>query len=374
MKQWISESSLEGGIRNLPDRKPPADLRKRILLSLPEYKEPWYQRLRLSTGICPMFYRSAGALIGLALAFYGGLQFERLYLGSNNISAELLAIESSFNDEEFFNLGRSLLASGETAQALKAFSNAETLRPDNPKYTLWKASAYRDLGDLDKERQIYQQLIIKKPDLLQARLGLARNFLQDGHADKAQQLYGQILVTDPKLQIALYNRAIALRVQGNHAEEARAWKSYLDYYRTGDTANMALQHLHELGDYSFRKYQLGQRSVILNQDRLLDLKWQGQTREIEYLTRNLKEGTLGGVSIVVFVQDNVQQAKDIALSLRTAIANRKPTTGKEDYSVGFSWFDEAEPIETVDNEKISLSKGLLIFSTPKNIHEKESEI
>ena len=365
MKQWISDSSLERGIRNLPGKKPPADLRKKILFSLPEYKEPWHQRLRLLIDISPVSYRSVGSLIVLALVFYGGLQFDRFYPGTNKRSDELVTTGSNFNDESFFYLGRSLLTSGQTAQALSAFSKAETLQPDKPEYTLWKAVAYRDLGDLDKERQTYQQLLIKKPDLLQARLGLAHNFFQDGHADKAQQLYSQILVTDPKQELALYNKALALRVQGNHIKEAEAWKSYLDYYRTGRTANMALHHLHELGDYSFRKYQIGQRSVILNQDRLLDLKWHGQAREVEYLTRNLKDGTLGGVSIVVFVKDNVQQAKAIALSLRSAIASR--TSGIWSDSLGFSWFDEAEPIETTSKENISLSKGLLIFSTQKKI-------
>lgn len=372
MKQWISDSQLEGRIRNLPSKKPPADLRERILFSLPEHKEPWHQRLRQFIDINPLLYRSIGAVSILTLVFYGGLQYDRFYPETNKTPDELVINGSSFNDESFFYLGRSLLTSGQTAQALNAFSKAETLRPDNPEYTLWKAIAYRDLGDLDKERQTYQQLIVKKPDLLQARLGLARNFLQDGHADKAQQLYSQILVTDPKQELALYNKALALRVQGNHIKEAEAWKSYLDYYRTGDSANMALHHLHELGDYSFRKYQLGQRSVILNQDRLLDLKWQGQTREVEYLTRNFKDGSLGGVSIVVFVQDNAQQAKEIALSLRTAIANR--TAGIKGDSVGFSWFDEAEPVETTSREKVSLSKGLLIFSTPRINNEKESEI
>jgi tetratricopeptide (TPR) repeat protein len=373
MKQWISDSLLEGQIRNLPGKKPPADLKGRILQSLPEYKEPWYQRLHLPIGINPLFYRSVGAFISLILAFYGGLQVDRFYPGITKISDELFTIESkSFSDESLFYLGRSLLSSGQTTQALNAFSRAETMRPDNLQYTLWKAIAYRDLGNLDKERQTYQQLIVKKPDLLQARLGLARNFLQDGHADKARQLYGQILVTHPKQELALYNKALALRLQGNHTKEAEAWKSYLDYYRTGDTANMALQHLHELGDYSFRKYQLGHRSVILNQDRLLNLKWQGQTREVEYLTRNLKDGTLGGVSIVVFVQDNVQEAKEIALSLRTAIADR--TAGTKGDSVGFSWFDEAEPVETTSRANVSLSKGLLIFSTPRINNVKESDI
>jgi tetratricopeptide (TPR) repeat protein len=372
MERWNDESSIEGVIRNLPGKKPPADLQKKIMFALPDYKEPWRRCVLRWLNTSPIFYRSIGAVACLALAFYGGLQFDRFSPRSSEFSSELLAVKTKVNDEAFFYLGRSLLAAGQATEALNAFSKAEMLRPDNPRYTLWKGVAYRALGVLDKERPTYQQLFSKRPELLQACLKLANNLLQDGQTSYAQQLYEQVLASDPKEKTALYYRAIALRMQGNHKEETEAWKNYLDYYRTGDSASRAMQHLHERGDFSFRNYQLGQKAVILNQDRLLDLEGQGQRREVEYLAQNLKSDSLDRVSIVVFVQNDVQQAKMIALSLRAAIIEGGENIGN--YSVGLSWFDEAEPVETMDKGKTSLPRGVLIFSTSKNNPDKEKEI
>ena len=67
-----------------------------------------------------------------------------------------------------------------------------------------------------------------------------------------------------------------------------------------------------------------------------------------------------------------EHAKSIAHSLRMAIAER--VEGIANDSVGVSWFDEPEPIETLDNGKINLSKGVLIFSAVKNNPNMEEKI
>ena len=371
MKRLNNESSLEDRIRNLPGKRPPADLRKRIMFALPEYKEPWLRRVMRAIGTGPLFYRTVGALTSLVLTFYGGMQFEQFFRGSS-ASTELIAAMGNMNDEAYFYLGRSMLAAGEATGALNAFGDAEKLRPENLQYALWKGVAYQALGAVDEERRTYKQLLSKRPDLLPARLNLAHNLLQDGQASQAQQLYEQILESDPMESTALYNRAIALRMQDKPKEEAEAWKRYLDYYRTGPSAGKATQHLHELGDYTFRMYQLGQESVILNQDRLLNPQGYEQNKEIDYLARHLKNQSLGKLNIVVFVQDDAQQAKLIAHSLRTAIADRAEKIGND--SVGVSWFDEAEPIESLAKGKIDLSKGVLLFSALESNLNKEKKI
>jgi tetratricopeptide (TPR) repeat protein len=214
--------------------------------------------------------------------------------------------------------------------------------------------------------------VSKRPDLLPARLQLAGNLLEDGQALQAQQLYEEILAKYPREKTALYNRAIALEMQANTKDEAEAWKSYLNHYRTGDSASKALQQLQSLGDYSFRKYQLGSKAVILNQECLLDPEGHNQKREVEHLVRHLQSDSLDKVSIVVFIQNDAQRAKAIAQSLHKAIAGTAEGMGNE--SVGLSWFDKAEPVNTVDKGTISLSKGVLIFSAPKDNRSKEKTI
>jgi tetratricopeptide (TPR) repeat protein len=372
MNRWKTESSLEEKIGTMPDKKPPTDLRNRIMRALPEYREPWFRRVLRLVGTGPVGYRTAGVMVSLALTFYGGIQFDRFFQGNQQALNDPLTIQGNMNDEALFYLGRSLLAAGQSTEALNAFTRAELLQPDNPQYPLWKGKAYRALGALDKERQTYQQLVSKRPDLLPARLQLAGNLLEDGQAVQAQQLYEQILANYPKEKTALYKRAIALELQGNPKGEAEAWKSYLEHYRTGGSAREALQQLQDLGDYSFREYQLGSKAIILNQNCLLAPDGSDQNREVEHLARHLQSESLGKVSIVVFVQNDAQQAKAIAQSLHKAIIEKAKGMGNE--SVGLSWFDKAEPVDTVNKGGINLSKGVLIFSAPQNNRNKEKTI
>ena len=370
MNRWKTESLLEEKIGNLPDKKPPAYLRNRIMLALPEYREPWFRRIIRLVGTGPVVYRAVGVMVSLVLAFYGGMQFDRFFQGSPEGSNESLTVNGNMNDEALFYLGRSLLVSGQSTEALDAFSRAEMLQPDNPRYPLWKGKAYRALGALDKERQTYRQLVDKRPDLLPPRLQLAGNLLEDGRAVQAQQLYEQILANYPRAKTALYNRARALDMQGTPKDEAEAWKCYLEYDRTGDSASDALRRLHDLEDYSFRKYQLGSKAIILNQECLLDPEGHNQKREVEHLVRHLRSGSSDRISIVVFIQNDAQRAKAIAQSLHKAITG---TTEKMD-SVGLSWFDKAEPVDTAGKGTINLSKGVLIFSNPKDNRNKEKTI
>jgi len=362
MNRRETKPSLEEKIVNLPDKKPPVDLRNRIMRALPEYREPWFRRMLRQFGTGPVGYRTVGVMVSLVLAFYGGMQFGRFFPESPAAVNGSMAVTGTMNDEALFYLGRSLLAAGQSPEALNAFSKAELLQPDDPRYSLWKGKTYRAMGALDKERQTYRQLISKKPDLLPARLLLADNLLEDGRALEAQQLYEQILANDPREKTALYKRAIALRAQGNPKGEAQALKSYLEYYRTGAPASEMLRQLHEMGDYSFRKYQLGSKAVILNQECLLDPEGHNQKQEVEHLVRHLQSQSLDKVSIVVFVQNDAQQAEVIAKSLHKAITSK--TQGTWDKSVGLSWFDKAEPLDTANEDGISLSKGVMIFSAP----------
>ena len=368
------QSQLEHGLRYLPGRRPPIDLQKRIMAALPKKKEPWFRRMSRLIGMgwaqpFSPFHNVVGTAC-LILVFFGGMQFDQLLHSDAASPVKLPVAQENMNGEAYFYLGRSLLAAGKAAEALDALRRAEMLQPDNPQYTLWQGAAYRALGDVNEERLNYQQLILKRPDLLPARLNLANNLLQDGQLSQAEQLYSQVLDRDPVEKTALYNLALALHLQGNRVVEAEAWKRYLNYYRTGSTAYQALQHLHELGDYSYRSYQLGYRTIILNQEQLLNAQGSGQDREINYLVRQCDNQSHGELNIVVFMQDNAQQAKQVATSLRNAITEE--AAGSDKIPVRISWFGEAEPISTMDQESVNLPKGVLIFSAPALNKNKEN--
>ena len=373
------QTRLEHGLRHLPDRQPPMDLQQRIMASLPGKRETLFCRMGqwvsalLQERPGPVF--AALSMAGLLLAFVGGMQVDRLLYVSTPVptgQGQQAVMNENMNAEASFFLGRSLLTANQPEQALDAFRRAELLRPDNPKYILWQGAAYYALGKPDQERQRYQQVLLKRPDFLPARLNLANNLLQGGRIDQAGRLYEQILERDPTEKTAMYNQALVLRLQGKTKAEAEAWKKYLRYYRNGTSAYRALQHLHELGDYSYRKYQLGYLSLILNQDLLLESTGVDRDREINFLARQFVRQPLDELNIVVFMENDLLQAKQTARALRTAILHKIPQKYKE--MIRVSWFGEPESVATANQTAVLLSEGILIFSQPGSKQHKEERI
>ena len=374
-----AQARLEQKLRRLPDRQPPAGLQRRIMASLPGADQ---RRTRLSGFLKwistllqerPRPLVAAVSMACLLAAFSGGMLVDRLMqVSSPNPAGQPLTAQENMNAEANFFLGRSLLTADQPEQALVAFRKAEQLEPDNPKYILWQGAAYYALGNTDKERQRYQQVLLKRPDFQPARLNLANNLLQGGRVDQAGQLYEQILDRDPTEKTAMYNRALVLHLQGKTKAEAEAWKKYLRYYRTGTSAYRALQHLHELGDYSYRKYQLGYRTLILNQDLLFKSSGVDRDREINFLARQYIRQPLSELNIVVFIQNDILQAKRIARALRTAILHKVPEKYKKKIRV--SWFGEPELLATANQAETQLSEGILIFSQPGSTQHKEERI
>ncbi len=373
ISNWSELSAIKNRLRNLPDMTPPQELRVNSMEMLPDQKKPWYRRIVTpgKNGWTDMsfFLRGAVATASLVLAFYGGTKFESFNMVHRTVADISAESDSGMSGEAYFYLGRSLLASDRPAEALDAFQKAEMLQPDNPQYTLWQGAAYQFLGDIAGERQSYQRLINRRPGLLAAKLNLAHNLLQSGDVSRAGLFYQQVLLQNPGEKSALYNRALVFRMQNDSVAEARSWREYLDNYRTGKKADRALQYLQESGDYSYRRYQLGYKSIILNQKRLLGSSEPEQNQEMNFFIRQLPRQDIGKIDIAVFFQGDVSKAEKMAKILRKKI-NRKI----QEKTVRASWFGVAEPVKTGNQHEIKLPEGLLIFSSPVGREKKEERI
>ncbi len=370
-----SEEGIQFGLRHIPDRKPPLDLKRRIMSNLQTQPESLIKRLKNRVAelfISPGRPGPVLVLASLVLVFFAGVQIDGFLEGPEPVAVsrnEPESIGPEMNADALFYLGRSLLASGQADRALEAFHRATLLEPENPQYTLWQGAAYYALGDIDAERKSYQQLIDSRPDFLPARLNLAHNFLQNGLVDQAKELYEQVLKHDPAEKSALYNRALALHLNDEKTAEIQAWKQFLNQYRTGVWAQRALRHLYENNDYTFRSYFIDYRSVILNQDLLLGSPGGEQEREIEYFVSRLKGGAPEVLHIVVFKQNDATKARQIARSLRSALVGKLPALN--DKNIRISWFGEPETFETPDRKSVYLPEGVLIFSAPENKRKEE---
>ena len=171
--------------------------------------------------------------------------------------------EEPQNAEAQYYLGRFYLALERPEVALLHLKQAVQGDPEKADYHFWLGVAYWAIRDFDLERKSYLQALAKDPKYLPARLYLAHNYLDSGKWQEALKNYDLLLRREPYNPEALYNRALALRELHRPNDEAMAWKRYLQYYSKGKWALRAVDHLNQLGQFTYRNFTIGYRRVTL---------------------------------------------------------------------------------------------------------------
>ena len=171
--------------------------------------------------------------------------------------------EEPQNPEAQYYLGRFYLAVERPEEALPHLKRAVQGDSAKPDYHFWLGVAYWAIRDFDFERKSYLQALALDPKHVPARLYLAHTFLDSGDWQEALDNYDLLLRQEPYNPEALYNRALALAELGRPKEETKAWKQYLEYYPEGKWALRAVDHLNQLGKFSYRNFTIGYRRVTL---------------------------------------------------------------------------------------------------------------
>ena len=171
--------------------------------------------------------------------------------------------EKPRNPEAHYYLGRFYLALERPEEALPHLKRAVQGDPAKADYHFWLGVAYWAIRDFDFERKSYLQALAIDPKHVPARLYLAHTFLDSGEWQEALDNYDLLLRQEPYNPEALYNRALALAELGRPKEETKAWKQYLEYYPEGKWALRAVDHLNQLGKFSYRNFTIGYRRVTL---------------------------------------------------------------------------------------------------------------
>ena len=171
--------------------------------------------------------------------------------------------EEPENPEAHYYLGRFYLALERPEEALSHLKRAVQGDPAKADYQFWLGVAYWAIRDFELERKSYLQALAKDPKHVPARLYLAHNFLDSGEWQEALDNYNLLLRGEPYNPEALYNRALALMELHRPKEQAMAWKKYLQYYPEGKWAFRAVDHLNQLGEFSYRNFTIGYRRVTL---------------------------------------------------------------------------------------------------------------
>ncbi len=374
----INEHQLQEMIQALPEKDVPAGLTERIMTEIYSPKQSFGQKIsNLLTGsfafnVQPL--RLAGALSLLAFVFWIGLTLGGHTTApvdsAQNISNRLI-IEPE-NGEANFLIGRGLLAAGQWEQAVPYLQQASLLVPKNPEYALWEGVALGKLGNKSGELEKYKKTVDRHPSYVPARLYLGHTLLENRQPEAALVEYNQVLALAPDAGTALYNRALAYQLLGQKEQEAAAWREYLQLHRTGTWAYRAVEHLNEIGDFTFRSYQIGFRRIISNQELLLGTDSTARQREIDFLADSFRQATGNVLNIIVFQAGNTSLAGKHARDLKYSLSDH--LNGTLSKNVNISWFGQPEKVRSASGKEFPLQKSLLIFSKPQTQNPEEKTI
>ena len=304
------------------------------------------------------------AVLGLALLMGLYLSSQLSPLAPAKESRKHSSGEDDTKERKIFLQGRQLLLSGKSAQALPCLQEAGRLMPENPEYAYYEGLAYQAMDNLILERTSYQRGLQYATDSIPLLLNLGHNFLESDELDAALAQYEKVLSLNPEVESALYNRALIYENKGQARAAKRAWLQYLHQHRSGKWAWRAVSHLNNLGDFSFRSYQLGYRKLVLSHQALLGENNSpgDREKEIRVLGLLLRDNPELDLHIVTYEEKNIGKAKSQARELKNLLLS---TTGKQAHSrIRLSWFGEAETFTAVTHT-YRLAKGILIFTSKR---------
>ena len=363
----IDDRHIEELLSQTGEQVAPAWLKQNIMQRICMREPSLQQRLvswffqRFTLSITPAALVSA-IFVG-CMAFWGGILLER---HSTDVKSQHAGTLSAFADNarENYLTGRELLARDRREVALSFFQKAAELEPGNAEYVHWQGVAYWSVGNKELERQSYVQTVQNHPDFVPSLLNLGHSYLESGDYSAALQYYQRVLQNDEDSPEALYNSALAYQGLNDESQEKIILKHYLNLYRTGKWAYRAVDHLQQLGDFTFRSYRIGTHSIVLNVSDLLQRGSVVQQKEVALIANAANRAVRQELQIIVYNKEKKDQAKETALNLRAQLLRQLEP--ENDVSIMVSWFDAEETIFSDNDDKLQLSPSISLFSNPLN--------
>jgi tetratricopeptide (TPR) repeat protein len=178
----------------------------------------------------------------------------------------------------------------------------------------------------------------------------------------ALKQYNRVLAINPAIPDALYNRALVFRQLGKSVDETNAWKSYLNRYRSGKWALQAAEHLNGYGDFSYRKYLLGSRRIVvsaINFEPADSIVKTESLQAIESIGDVLTKTRALSLHLIAYVKDNPNLAKSRAKAIKKYILETFPEIEPSRLTV--SWFGVPERIDS-GNKTYALNESVNIIT------------
>ena len=239
-----------------------------------------------------------------------------------------------------YYLGRCYLAERQYASGLRHLKTAAEEAPDNADFHFWLGVAYAATKQPTRERASYLRALSLDKKHTQALCYLGHNQFDNGELTTALATYTRALKLSPSNAQVLYNRALILGKLGRTPEEIIAWKIYLAHHPAGGFARRAVGRLNELGDFEYRNYLIGKRTVTL--EKIFFQPFTAVLSEYSFPSLDLIGHILTnnrtiGLHIIAYQKNNDGLAEARAKSIKKYLINEFPEIAQSRLMV--SWFD-----------------------------------
>ena len=183
--------------------------------------------LQVQTAFAAPSYDSAAVLEKYNLGVKA--QGDESYYTASQYYLEVVAQNPAFTDA-WYKLAECSYKLGEFDLALQYLENAEKYEKNNLQVQNLKGMVYVSLGKIDQGREIFNSILKKYPNDIDAHFGLAEIELYEGRFSGAQNQYMEALKRQNTNRKALLSLALVNAERGNSAQAETYLRQALSYY------------------------------------------------------------------------------------------------------------------------------------------------
>lgn len=244
-------------------------------------------------------------------------------------------------DTSYYYYARFLLAQGKTKESIAYFKKALKLNPNESAYYSWIGVAYGTINNYKEEQKAYKKALELDVENIEALVYFGHSYFDQKKYELALSYYNSALRVDDENEVALFNRAKALRELKRVPEEKQAWLNFLEYYLSGFFAKKATEYLNGLGDFSYKNHTIGLANVTLSEITFTPISNEltSEAKEsLDVLGYFLTKFKKTSIHIVVFQLNNKTLAKEKAKKIKEYLLDKYNALSQDRLLI--SWFDK----------------------------------
>ena len=182
-------------------------------------------------------------------------QSDENYYTASQYYLEVVANNPAFTDA-WYKLAECSYKLGEFDLAMQYLENAEKYEKNNLQIQNLKGMVYVSLGKIDEGRQIFNSILKKYPNDIDAHFGLAEIELYEGRYSGAQNQYLEALKRQNTNRKALLSLALVNAERGNAAQAETYLRQALSYYSGEPEVHYLASIIYSMkGDYAAAEKQ-----------------------------------------------------------------------------------------------------------------------